>query len=305
MNTGYREIHEQYVFWLETLGYSKHIIRKYNSCAKEFFLWLAEQNTTAVHQITGRHLTAFFDWQEIRPNRKNKGEKISSERLNDYCMAVDKLMEFLHQMGADYAPPPQNRRITIDQNERVNNIQPFTIDEIKTLQAHIENIYPESNYKHRETKQYQLKLVFAVHYACGLRLSEGAKLTAKDIDFNRRTLFVRQGKNYKDRIIPLNDNVLNALQDYVYNFRNLIKCGHDRLFINHHVTLLNDLHHLHSLCTEESIQGKRLYFHILRHSIATHLLQNGMSIENIARFLGHSGLESTQIYTHLIRANAS
>jgi integrase/recombinase XerD len=57
---------------------------------------------------------------------------------------------------------------------------------------------------------------------------------------------------------------------------------------------------MHSLCPDESIQNKRLYFHILRHSIAGHLLQNGMTVENIARFLGHNSLKSTQIYTHII-----
>jgi len=50
----------------------------------------------------------------------------------------------------------------------------------------------------------------------------------------------------------------------------------------------------------ESLKEKNLCLHTLRHSIATHLLQNGMNIENIARFLGHSTLESTQIYTHII-----
>jgi integrase/recombinase XerD len=50
----------------------------------------------------------------------------------------------------------------------------------------------------------------------------------------------------------------------------------------------------------EQIQEKRLYFHILRHSMATHLLQNGMDIESIARFLGHNSLVSTQVYTHIV-----
>ncbi|MBN2777899.1 MAG: tyrosine-type recombinase/integrase [Bacteroidales bacterium] len=53
-------------------------------------------------------------------------------------------------------------------------------------------------------------------------------------------------------------------------------------------------------CPDKSIRKKRMTLHILRHSIATHLLQNGMSIESIALFLGHSSLESTQIYTHLV-----
>jgi len=97
----------------------------------------------------------------------------------------------------------------------------------------------------------------------------------------------------------MSDNVYKALQNYLYNFRNSIKCGHNRLFVQSSVGLGKDLKYLHSQCNEQ-IQSKRLSFHILRHSIATHLLQNGMSVENIARFLGHGCLESTQIYTHIV-----
>jgi len=300
MNESYKSIHKHYTFWLDTLGFAKHTTANYTNRAGEFLKWLTTQNITEINQLEVKHLNAFFDYQESRPNTKFKGTTLSASSLNDYFTAIDKLMEFLHQMGADYAPSPQNRRITIDEDDRIRNIQPFTIEEIKTLQSLIGKTYPDYNHEHRLLKHYQLRLIFTVHYACGLRLSEGAKLTAKDIDFNRRTLFVRQGKNYKDRIIPLSENVFNALQDYIYNFRNQIKCGHNRLFIQPHITLSLDFKCLHSLCPDESIQGKRPTFHVLRHSIATHLLQKGMTIENIARFLGHGSLCSTQIYTHII-----
>jgi integrase/recombinase XerD len=299
MNASYKAICEQYAFWLDTLGFAKRSVINYAGRANDFFTWLTAQNITSINWVTAKHVTHFFDYQENRTDSKFGG-KLSASYLNDYFMAIDKLMEFLHQMGMDGAPSPQNRRIAINEEDRIRKIEPFTIEEIKTLQALISETCPDYDHKHRELKHYQLKLIFTLHYACGLRLSEGMNVTAKDIDFNRRTLFVRQGKNYKDRIIPLSDNVLNALQDYIYNFRNLIKCGHSRLFIQPHITLSLDLKHLHSLCPDESIQGKRPTFHVLRHSIATHLLQNGMTIENIARFFGHSGLESTQIYTHII-----
>jgi integrase/recombinase XerD len=68
----------------------------------------------------------------------------------------------------------------------------------------------------------------------------------------------------------------------------------------HKAVLGNKLKYLQSVCDDENIKAKRLSLHVLRHSIATYLLQNGMSIENIALFLGHSSLDTTQIYTHLI-----
>ncbi len=302
MNAHFTTIHGQYIFWLDTLGFA--CIRKYSDRVKDFFEWLESKDIPCINRITQAHIAAFFDYQQIRPNKRWGqtplcGKTISDAHLNDYFAAVDKLCEFLHQMDADYAPVPTNCRIAIDNEERIRKIEPFTIREIKIMQSHIQDTFPNMDYARREIKHYQLKLIFILHYGCGLRQSEGFNLTANDVDFNRRTIFVRQGKGYKDRIVPMNDNIYHALQDYLYNFRNSIKCGHDRLFVQSPVILQRNLHYLQSLCAEESIREKRITFHILRHSIATHLLQQGMAVENIARFLGHNSLESTQIYTHI------
>jgi len=148
--------------------------------------------------------------------------------------------------------------------------------------------------------KYELKLVFALFYGCGLRRSEGDKLQIQNVDFEQKTIFIEQGKNYKDRIVPMSENVCNNLKDYIYNYRKSLKLNHNRLFACGMQTQVQRLHHLQKICTDEQIREKRITLHILRHSIATHLLQNGMSIDNIALFLGHSSLDSTQIYTHLI-----
>jgi len=145
-----------------------------------------------------------------------------------------------------------------------------------------------------------MRLVFALFYGCGLRMSEGLKLTIDDIDFDRKTVFVRQGKNYKDRIVPMSEGVFKIVESYVYNFRNRYKLTHNRLFIHKKITLRRGLIETQKACDNPEIQEKRITLHVLRHSIATHLLQNGVNIENIAKFLGHTSLASTQIYTHLI-----
>lgn len=300
MNTHFKAIHEQYVFWLDTLGFAPETVCNYGYRVTDFFLWLESKDITHIVQVKQKHINDFFDCQQTRPNTKFKGRTLSASYLNDYFTATDKLCEFLHQMGAQTSLVPANRRIAIDKHQRIHRIEPFTVEEIKILQETINNLYPHLEHEHRQLKQEQLKLVFVLFYACGLRLGEGYNLTPKDIDFNKRTLFIRQAKGYKDRIVPMSDNVYKALQHYIYNFRNQIRCGHDRLFVQKKITLSVDLRYLHQQCDNEEIKRKRLHFHILRHSIATHLLQNGMSVENIARFLGHGCLESTQIYTHII-----
>jgi len=221
MNESFKKIQQEYIFWLDTLGFNAKTITNYGNRVNEFFNWLTALNIVHINQLQQNHITTFFEYQEQRTDSKFKG-RLSASYLNDYFSAIDKLLEFLHQMGATNTPIPTNRRITIDNDNRVRKIQPFTIEEIKLLQTQIQKLYPNYNYKHRELKQQQLQLVFVLFYGCGLRLSEGFKLTAKDLNFNKRTIFVNQGKNYKDRIIPMSDSIYNALQDYMYNFRNLI-----------------------------------------------------------------------------------
>lgn len=304
MNTSYREINKQYTTWLDTLGFSSGVVADYTYRIRDFLEWLEAQSVNQLNQLAQKHVSQYFSYLETRPNKRIKGALLSVSHLNHNFIAIDKLLEFLHGQGMQNTPVPTNYRMRVDKDERIRKIEVLTKEQIKTLHSAIENTYPKLNFNHREQKHYQLKLIFSLHYACGLRLTEGAKVRFQDIDFERRTVFVEKGKNYKDRIIPMSTGVYNGLQDYIYNFRNKLKLPHNRLFIQPDTGALNKmLKHLQSVCEDEQIQQKRLSMHVLRHSIATHLLQNGMSIENISQFLGHSSLESTQIYAHVVEQN--
>jgi integrase/recombinase XerD len=299
-NNSFREINKQYTSWLDTLGFSLGVVNDYKSRVRDFLEWLETQSVTQINQLTQKQISQYFSYLETRPNKRYKGKLLSISHLNHNFIAVDKLLEFLHGQGLQNIPSPTNHRIKEDKDERIRKIEILTKEQIKTLHSAIQNTYSNLNFAHREQKHYQLKLIFSLHYACGLRLKEGAKVRFQDIDFERKTVFVEKGKNYKDRIIPMSSGVYNGLQDYIYNFRNKLKLPHNRLFIQTPNALNKDLKHLQSVCEDEKIKQKRLSMHVLRHSIATHLLQNGMSVENISQFLGHSSLESTQIYTHIV-----
>lgn len=299
MNPNYQSIQEEYTAWLSTLGFSGGMVRLCRFGVNDFFEWLQTQSVHAANQITQKHIADYFEHLQTRPNKRLKTQALSVSHLNSNFTAIDKLMEFLHQMGMEGAPLPTGFRLYVDKQQRINNIEPFTQEEIKTLQASIENTYSHLPFKLREQKQEQLKLIFALYYGCGLRRIEGYNLTVSEVDFDRKTIFVRQGKNYKDRIVPMSNGVYKALEHYIYNFRNPLKLNHKRLFVHSPSELHKSLKEVQAVCSSETIRSKRLTLHILRHSIATHLLQNGMSVESIARFLGHSSLDSTQIYTHI------
>lgn len=292
----YKTIAKEYAVWLAAVGFSNSVTYNYKNAALDFFEWLQTKNIHSIQLLNANLIQNYFEYLQTRSNKRRTGA-LSAAHLNKNFDCIDKLLEFLQNAGMQNVPLPTAYRIRQDRKAREEKIQALTKDEIKNLQSNIANTYSHYPFATREKKHEELKLIFALYYGCGLRRNEGFKLTINEIDFERSTIFIKQGKGYKDRIVPMNANVYNALQHYIYNFRNLQKLKHKRLFITGTYSLNVSLQQLQKVA---GIQGKHITLHTLRHSIATHLLQNGMSIESIALFLGHSSLESTQVYTHLI-----
>ncbi|MBL6447629.1 tyrosine-type recombinase/integrase [Fulvivirga sp. 29W222] len=149
--------------------------------------------------------------------------------------------------------------------------------------------------------------MLSVYYGCGLRRSEGVALNLSDINLDKNLLHVRKGKNYKERHVPISPASRRHLTQYIYDHRNtLLRYPQtDALFLSKRGTRLQGqsmilrLKALQQQSDSTTLRAKEIGLHTLRHSIATHLLHSGMKLENISLFLGHSSLESTQIYTHL------
>jgi len=148
-----------------------------------------------------------------------------------------------------------------------------------------------------------------IFYGCGLRASEGAALNINDILFEKELVYVRKGKNYRERYVPLSKQVKKDLKDYITGQRNdLLNGGKtEALLLGRRGQrwgfggMYNRLQLIKNQTNDEKLKQKTFGLHILRHSIATHLLQSGMKLEYISRFLGHKSLETTQKYTHLAK----
>jgi site-specific recombinase XerD len=146
--------------------------------------------------------------------------------------------------------------------------------------------------------------MLAVFYGCGLRLNEGASLEVSDVLRDRGLLYVRKGKGYKERCVPISGRAYELLQLYIDHGRpQLLQSTTAMLFIglNKGIPLTKQSLYVRikQLAKKAGII-KNIGTHTLRHSIATHLLQSGMALEQIQEFLGHGQLDSTQIYTHLV-----
>lgn len=149
---------------------------------------------------------------------------------------------------------------------------------------------------------YRNKAMLELMYSSGLRVSELVNLTINDIDLNNASVRIF-GKGAKERIVPLDDYAIEALNNYIlYHRTPLFKHGENNyLFLNNHGTKMTRqgfFKILEKIAKEKGIKSE-LSPHTLRHSFATHLLKHGADLRSIQELLGHSDISTTQIYTHI------
>ncbi len=307
-NSSYQYLEKAFAVWLNTLGYCSMSVYNMPSIVREFLHHLDKQGISHIGQLTQKHIKLYYAHISTRPayfpgkGDKKRGGALSNNYLNKHLQALEKFLAFLHHKGVRDLPTTGIRQLKIDRKE----ITVLSIEEIATLYQLTE----EQSSQSAKTAAIQArdKVILTVFYSCGLRRNEGVHLTLNDINFDTRLLHVKRGKNYKERFVPFSKSNAKILEDYVYDHRpHLVKSKKESsLFISKNTgkgmrggTLYTRLKLLQQKSDDANLQEKTIGLHTLRHSIATHLLQNGMELQKIQKFLGHSSLDSTQIYTHL------
>jgi integrase/recombinase XerD len=270
--------------------------------------------------------TPWYDKAVEALKLNGKGERTQEA----YARHVRKLIEFFNGKEPDQITEEELKRYFIHRQD-INKWQPNTMricySAIKFLYLHVVQrdwyllkIIKAPTEKRlpsvlsREEVNSILSKVATFHnfvflstiYSCGLRLQEGLFLQVSDIDGKRKLIHVHRGKGAKDRYVPLPDFTYDLLRRYWVTHRNprLIFPALGR-GCNLGPTSLAPM-------AIESVQGafreaktaaavrkRRVSIHTLRHSYATHLLEAGVNIRAIQRYLGHSQLETTMVYLHL------
>lgn len=150
-------------------------------------------------------------------------------------------------------------------------------------------------------KNQKSALLIKFLYSSGLRVSECLNLKLEDIDFEEGICNVVQGKGKKDRITIISNKLLDELKDYC--LKNSISEGFIFINIDGKPIGVRNVQKIISLSAKRAGIKKQVTPHKLRHSFATHLLEAGVSIRIIQELLGHSNLQTTQIYTRVSREN--
>jgi site-specific recombinase XerD len=146
------------------------------------------------------------------------------------------------------------------------------------------------------------KAFFALIYSSGLRLSEGLFLKTSDIDFSRKLVHVTHAKGKKERYTIIGDNAINILHEYIseYNPTRYLFYNGNPHKIHKPMGLRSVQSKFHYYFSKTNIQ-KKAHIHTLRHSFATHLLEDNVNIFYIMKLLGHASIKTTLIYLHMQR----
>lgn len=306
-NTSYIYLEQSFKEWLNIIGYSENTVNSWPVHVREFLHYLEQHNIPSILQVTPQRTYHFINYIKNRKSPKT-GTGLSTHSINKIINSINAFAKYINATDKhvlDITP----KRITLDSLER--NI--LSKEELRQL-------YEATFTTHRENTTaigQRDRAIIAIFYGCGLRKDEGTRLNIFDIDTYKGLVFVRKAKGNKQRYVPIAPKHLEDLKDYLENGRNWFlqnnstgsitspsgrKGGADdeALFISQRGTRMYSFYQRFNYLKDKSGIDKEFSTHTLRHSIATHLLQSGMKIEDIAKFLGHSSLESTQLYTHIV-----
>ena len=157
-----------------------------------------------------------------------------------------------------------------------------------------------------ESDIYELrdKTIFELLYSCGLRISEAIELTQSNINFENSYIRIT-GKGNKERIVPVGDEAIRLLRKYINESRQQILGSRESeyLFISKKGSKLNrkSVWRLLKNYVIRTKIKKNITPHTLRHSFATHLIENGADLRSVQELLGHMDISTTQVYTHLAK----
>jgi integrase/recombinase XerD len=269
---------------LENLGYSKSIVNSYPKYVKSFLIF----NHELPENISEDHIKNYSGYLQEKPNKRRQG-KLSQSYIHSQQLAIKGFFNYLERTGQ------------IKQN-------PFTL-QLKSPQYQERNILSQQQiqilYKHCQSMEQTI--ILHLCYGCGLRRSEAVNITVKDIDLEQKLLYVRKGKNKKRRVIPITQSMANDFRKYLESRKSpsFGGVGQEALLLNKQNkkmtanTMYLLFKNLLKTINNGQIIAENYCLHSLRHSIASHLLENEINVEMVRDFLGHSRLSTTQIYTRV------
>ena len=264
---------------LENKNFSFHTIRAYHADLQEFLAFFKARKQNDLKYFTSANIRSFLAALQTHedPARNTILRKIASLRsFAAFLLAEDKLERNPFKL----LPAPKRQKIL-----------PKFLSEAETDRL----LDTAAHSKHFAARD---KALFELMYSSGLRRSEVTGLCIKDVDYFNGLVKVF-GKGSKERLVPVTDEALIALKIYLAQRKN--PQPDDALFLNKNGKPLtgDGLAYIFKNTAIRSHLARKVTPHSLRHSFATHLLNNGCDLRSLQEMLGHKSLAATQVYTHV------
>ncbi len=277
----------------------------YIDILKKYKLYLLTNKHLSDNSVDSYLLDIYKYLEYMEKSKINNIKKIKKEDIYNYLKSLDNNKYSIYSVVRKISSIKTFHRYLSSMYE-INDVS-IDIDtprfykklpNILTIEE-VENLL---NIKLETAFDYRNKAMLEVMYATGLRVSELVNLELNNVNLDEG--YVRCfGKGNKERIVPLGEIALKYLKIYIDDYRDSLKKRYlcDKIFLNNHgkgITRQGFFIILKEIAEEKGI-NKNITPHMLRHSFATHLLNNGADLRSIQVMLGHSNLSTTQIYTNV------
>ena len=254
----------------------EHVVRKYSRRTIKLYLHYNEEllkfsNKTS-YQISNDDVRDYLYYLSEKKNASASTLNIVINALKFYYGEVLK-REFVYEITR----PKKDKKLPVV----------LSPEEVSGILSSVNNI------KH--------KLILMLIYSVGLRVSEVVKLKPEDIDAERKLIHIKGAKGRKDRYTMLSDVAMKTLREYQrkYKLQTWLFLGQRK---DKHISI-RTVQAIFEQARDKAGIGKDVTVHSLRHSFATHLLENGVDLRYIQELLGHKHSKTTEIYTHVSNKN--
>jgi integrase/recombinase XerC len=263
--------------------YSAHTIRSYQDDLVQFFDFLDKQlGKLSLAEISSSFVRSWL--------ASLKDDDVTARTINRKISTLKSFFKFQLKQGkientpmGNIISPKISKRLPVFIKEK------DLVDLTNALNANTE-----------DWDSLNTKMLITIFYSTGMRLSELINLKEKQVDFSRKQLKIL-GKGNKERIIPAGVDLLTVIKDYINEKRKIFEKTEDALLVSSKGKKLYPKYAynlVRGILTEEVKTLDKKSPHVLRHTFATHLMNNGANLDAVKELLGHASLASTQVYTH-------
>lgn len=287
-----RNLSSKYYEHQKRMGYSLDTCRARQLYVEEWMQYSEQKGIEAIRFIPPYEIQNYYHYIGERPNKKDKGGTLSQKTTWSMINAITIFFTMLQNSGEIQVNPCSTIKIIYPRD--------YIEREVLTL-AEINNLYEHCITAHE-------RAMLSLAYGLGMRVGEIEKMKIEDVKLKDKIMIIPSGKGNKRRVIPMSPGVIKDLSDYYYQEYETLTKGkkydqkEQAFLLNKNGSRMREYtmnKNLKRIIEKTTIEDKNITMHSLRHSIASHLIEQGLPVDQVRQFLGHSQLETTQTYTHI------